>query len=432
MEFSQSLSNIINSFEAANESVSASTSSYSTTELTMMMMANHDAFEPTPFRDDHCHHRDTTNATTSNESLAANNSSCMSSTYQPDLIMRNDHTSATTATAARSSTSAQRIIESVSRILNQQGDIDNTSYNNGTGLQGYLSQPGFMSAAYGERRNHNKLEQWSKFHLSAMMMNPPFAGVAASTTGDNAADVRPFPSRTDNEQGQEESIVMEATGSADEVMSSPAASDVLLGGSANMFTTANEDGTSIFEGDVDVGNDKQKAEKILSNFPPCYTVHQAERWQQRFKELVDFKAEYGHCCVPSHWPQNAPLAQWVKRQRSQYKLKTEDKRSNMTDSRQKALEDLGFVWDSHAAFWEERLNELRAFRERHGHCNVPTKYLENQQLAIWAKCQRRQFKLYSQGHRHSNMTMERIGKLSELGFVFCPRALKKKKSKTSM
>jgi hypothetical protein len=96
----------------------------------------------------------------------------------------------------------------------------------------------------------------------------------------------------------------------------------------------------------------------------------------------------------------------------------------MTDERQALLEDLGFVWDSHATTWEERWNELSGFRDRHGHCNIPKKYPENPRLPIWVKCQRRQFKLLSEGKK-SNMTRERIEKLRFLGFVFNPRLDKK-------
>jgi hypothetical protein len=145
------------------------------------------------------------------------------------------------------------------------------------------------------------------------------------------------------------------------------------------------------------------------------------KWQQRFNELVEFKKEYDHCSVPTHWPQNHALAQWVKRQRSQYKLKKCGNHSNLIDSREKALDDLAFIWDSHLVFWEERLNELRSFRDEHGHANVPTTYPKNQQLAFWAKCQRRQYKLLVQRDPQSNMTQERIAKLSSVGFIFDPR-----------
>jgi hypothetical protein len=152
-------------------------------------------------------------------------------------------------------------------------------------------------------------------------------------------------------------------------------------------------------------------------------AHQTEQWYERYKELVEFQRDHGHCVVPYHFKQNLPLALWVKRQRHQSKLKKEGHHSTMNDDREKALETLGFVWDSHKAVWQERLNELKAFRNERGNCNVPAKFAENSQLAIWVKCQRRQYKLYHDGER-SNMTAERIEKLTQEGFVWNPRRVK--------
>ena len=157
------------------------------------------------------------------------------------------------------------------------------------------------------------------------------------------------------------------------------------------------------------------------NFSPRQRKAQAELWKERFLELVEYRAKHGHCLVPNHWTENAPLALWVKRQRYQYKLKKEGQHSNLTDKREMALQELGFVWDSHGAIWEERLNELKQYRESRGHCNVPANFAENRQLAIWVKCQRRQYRLFCEGQR-SNMTEERIQKLSSLGFVWNPRS----------
>lgn len=145
-----------------------------------------------------------------------------------------------------------------------------------------------------------------------------------------------------------------------------------------------------------------------------------EQWNQRYMELVAFRNEFQHCLVPLNWARNQSLAHWVKRQRYQYRIKTEGKHSTMTEERQASLESLGFVWDSHAAAWEERWDELRKFKDRYGHTNVPKKYPENPQLAVWVKCQRRQHKLFSEGSS-SNMTVARIERLKALGFVFNPR-----------
>ena len=146
----------------------------------------------------------------------------------------------------------------------------------------------------------------------------------------------------------------------------------------------------------------------------------SEKWCQRFEDLVQFRKEHGHCLVPLDWPENPPLAHWIKHQRCQYKAKQDGKHSTLTPARQRALEELGFVWDSHRATWDEKFNELSMFQSMNGHCNVPTKFKENSKLSTWMKCQRRQYKLFLQGKK-SHMTHERISKLSSIGFVWFPR-----------
>lgn len=146
----------------------------------------------------------------------------------------------------------------------------------------------------------------------------------------------------------------------------------------------------------------------------------SEKWCQRFEDLVQFRKEHGHCLVPLDWPENPPLAHWIKHQRCQYKAKQDGKHSTLTPARQRALEELGFVWDAHRISWEEKFNELSTFQSINGHCNVPTKFKENSKLSTWVKCQRRQYKLFLQGKK-SHMTHERISKLSNIGFVWFPR-----------
>jgi hypothetical protein len=148
-----------------------------------------------------------------------------------------------------------------------------------------------------------------------------------------------------------------------------------------------------------------------------------DQWNDRFQELADFRQKHGHSLVPHSHPESPSLSLWVKRQRYQYKLHREGKHCTMTDEREATLEQLGFVWDSHAATWDERFSELSAFQSECGHCNVPTSFPANPQLAVWVKSQRRQFKLFVSG-RKSYMSKERKIQLSRLGFVFNPRKLK--------
>jgi hypothetical protein len=148
-----------------------------------------------------------------------------------------------------------------------------------------------------------------------------------------------------------------------------------------------------------------------------FREYQSQQWTTMFEELCAFIKKTGHCQVPHSYPENESLARWTKRQRYQYKLKQEGKPSTMSDDRIGALNALGFVWDSHSAVWEERWQELREYCRVNGHCLVPSQHDENQKLATWVKCQRRQYKLNLAGER-SNITMERVTKLENLGFTW--------------
>jgi hypothetical protein len=156
-----------------------------------------------------------------------------------------------------------------------------------------------------------------------------------------------------------------------------------------------------------------------------FRAYQAENWTEKFEELLQFRDDNGHCLVPNCHPENPALAQWTKRQRYQYKLKIDGKRSTITDERVRALDEVGFVWDSHKAVWSERLEELKDFQKEFGHCNVPSRYEANHQLAIWVKRQRRQWK-NKIDLQPNCMTDERQDALEELGFIW---DMKKKKMK---
>jgi hypothetical protein len=139
------------------------------------------------------------------------------------------------------------------------------------------------------------------------------------------------------------------------------------------------------------------------------------RWKYHFNELVDFKAEHGHCRVPHHYMPNPALSHWVKRQRYQHKRKREGKFTSISESRIQKLEQEGFVWDAQELLWQTRFDGLKTYTLKHGHCNVPHNYDLNTKLPTWIKCQRRQNKLLQQG-KTSNMTQERIDMLLQLGF----------------
>jgi hypothetical protein len=144
-------------------------------------------------------------------------------------------------------------------------------------------------------------------------------------------------------------------------------------------------------------------------------THKCDQWNERYSELLAYKSELGHCNVPYHWPSNPPLSQWVKRQRHQYKLKMEGKHSNLTNVREQVLVDVGFIWDSRAANWDDRFEELYQFYLEKGHCKVTKKDPKHRPLSVWLKRQRHHCRLFLAGDRLTGMTQERLCKLLEVG-----------------
>jgi uncharacterized protein YerC len=140
-------------------------------------------------------------------------------------------------------------------------------------------------------------------------------------------------------------------------------------------------------------------------------------WEDRLSQLADYRKINGHCNVPRSYSENSKLAQWVKQQRTNYRLHLEGKASCLTLSRIQELESLGFEWGFYyvTAAWEDRLSQLAAYRKINGHCNVPRSYSENSKLAQWVKQQRTNYRLHRQA-KASCLTLSRIQELESLGF----------------
>ncbi|WP_231911662.1 DEAD/DEAH box helicase [Chlamydia suis] len=130
-----------------------------------------------------------------------------------------------------------------------------------------------------------------------------------------------------------------------------------------------------------------------------------EEWEENFLELKCFREEHGHCKVPYKYPKSPQLSVWVSHQRKDFK------KGKLSEDRIVRLEELGFVWRVLEEEWEENFLELKRFQEEHGHCNVPHKYPQNPQLAVWVSHQRADFK-------EGKLAEDKIARLEELGFVW--------------
>jgi hypothetical protein len=88
----------------------------------------------------------------------------------------------------------------------------------------------------------------------------------------------------------------------------------------------------------------RKLESVGFQWKP--RLSKREMWDVRFKELKQFRSEYGHCNVPYRcYRKNKALRIWMTNLRHQYKnYKAGKKYWSITPERIKKLEEIGFEW----------------------------------------------------------------------------------------
>jgi hypothetical protein len=154
----------------------------------------------------------------------------------------------------------------------------------------------------------------------------------------------------------------------------------------------------------------QELERLGFNWGFCATS-----WEDRLSELAEYRIIHGHCNVSNNCSENTRLAYWVGKQRCQYRLHQEGKKSFMTTFRIQELESIGFEWDSRGATWEDRLSELAEYHKVHGHCIVIGSYSgENSKLGQWVAIQKYNYRLHLKGMT-SPLTLSRIQALENIG-----------------
>jgi len=158
-------------------------------------------------------------------------------------------------------------------------------------------------------------------------------------------------------------------------------------------------------------------------------------FDQRFKELEEFKAEFGHCNVPApnsslSTKKNAPLGYWCCEMRASYKASKEGRKQHIAlcPERIQRLEKIGFEFSSRVnkefLIFYQRLKELEEFKAEFGHCKVlaPNSSLstkKNASLGVWCCQIRSSYKAFKEGRKHHiALCPERIQRLENIGFEF--------------
>jgi hypothetical protein len=149
-------------------------------------------------------------------------------------------------------------------------------------------------------------------------------------------------------------------------------------------------------------------------------------FQKHIEELMAFKAKFGHCNVSSSPSvSNKPyvsLGRWCHNLRSTRKLMEKGKQGqpNVPKAWIEILDAVGFQWKLRSTF-DERIQELRAFKAKFGHCNVnKSKSAANKpylSLGIWCSNVRRSRKLIGEGKRGLlKLRKHHIARLDAVGF----------------
>lgn len=136
-----------------------------------------------------------------------------------------------------------------------------------------------------------------------------------------------------------------------------------------------------------------------------------ETWMKYYHELETYMREHGNPHVTrSH--ANTKLASWVwiQRQRRKGTYKPNGKDFDLMTAEQISLLDkLGFRWDANEEKWAEQFDQLKRFKEQHGHCEVGLVADGDDDLLGWVSLQRSK-------HAHGKLESDRKQKLDSIGF----------------
>ncbi|MHA6247119.1 helicase associated domain-containing protein [Pontibacter sp. CAU 1760] len=133
-------------------------------------------------------------------------------------------------------------------------------------------------------------------------------------------------------------------------------------------------------------------------------------WEERYEQLKVYRKNKGDCFVPTNYRENKSLGNWVATQRRL------EAKGRLQATKKKRLNQLGFVWGKDVKHklqaiydkqWSDSFEQLKAYREEHGSCQVSLKI--NPVLQQWTNWQR---KLFCQG----KLSLARINRLNEIHF----------------
>ena len=136
--------------------------------------------------------------------------------------------------------------------------------------------------------------------------------------------------------------------------------------------------------------------------------HLAAKWENHFKDLVEFHRDHGHFNVPAQYANNPSLGTWVNAQLVKMR------KGQLLPYRQQRLETLGlspaYRSPQGKQAWEVKFAQLVKFYKAHGHCNIPRQGITGS-LYKWVSAQR-------QAHDCDKLLPYRRRQLKDLGICW--------------
>lgn len=143
----------------------------------------------------------------------------------------------------------------------------------------------------------------------------------------------------------------------------------------------------------------------------------ANRFRRMFAELEKYKAERGHCNIPSS--DTSELGKWVKYTRHEYSRLLRGEQSPLTSMEIAKLTEIGVVLPQTTMgkrrTWEEWMELCRSFLAENGHLKIPRSHPT---LGDFCGRVRNAYKVRQEGRQSTYLTDERERELDDMGFVW--------------
>lgn len=107
------------------------------------------------------------------------------------------------------------------------------------------------------------------------------------------------------------------------------------------------------------------------------------QFERMFARLERYRERFGHCDVPTTWPEDPSLGAWV------VTVRRKCREGVLSEDREERLHALGLEIDPLETEWLRCFEALRVFQQRFGHCRIPRSWKESPRLAAWVANQRR-------------------------------------------